>query len=91
MDFTKAVEFFFKGEPVGLIDTPRAPAAPGNYLYEPYRGPGHYKLCEALRQLGPAECSCMSGTDEVLFVVNGIESGHLIITKVCAPDPSGAA
>lgn len=91
MDFTKAVEFFFKGEPVGLIDTLRAPPAPGSYLYEPYRGPGHYRLCEALRKLGSAECSCMSGTDEVLFMVNGIECRQLVITRVYAPDPSGAA
>ena len=60
-------------------------------MYEPYRGYGHLKFGEELRQFGSAVCSCTSGKDTVLFVVSGIESRHLVVTKVFVQEPSGAA
>ena len=92
MNFTHAIEFFFEGKEVGLIDTTALRARPGKYSYEPYRGIGHYDFSMALRQSGSVECYCESGKKAVVFTVTGIDADRrLIVSKVEAVKPSGAA
>jgi len=45
--------FFFQDHPVGYFEDVQLPAAPGDYRYMPYRGPGHLRLMGALKSLGP--------------------------------------
>lgn len=49
------VEFSYGSEPVGRFTDPSPPDTDGAYRYEPFRGPGHLHMQEALKQ---ASVSC---------------------------------
>ncbi len=91
MDFNSAVEFSFGNEPVGLVDCLTARVAPGAYDYEPYRGPGHYRLAQALDESGSAECWLRVAGGTVRFTVSEMKSGKLVVSRVAPSNSAGAA
>lgn len=52
------VDFFIRGcaAPVGVFPASSYPKAPGRFQYDPYRGPGHARLCQVLSDGPPARC-----------------------------------
>jgi hypothetical protein len=65
-------DFYLGGLPVGhFLDA--APAAPGRYPYEPYRGEGHARFADALRQGHSVVCSFTRGWRTVRLVITGEE------------------
>jgi hypothetical protein len=67
---TSKQEFFFEENPVGYLDVKPLPCKPGRYHYEPYRGPGHYRLMAALKSVGPQRCHCVIGGKKRQFIVS---------------------
>ena len=65
----RQLEFFYRGMPVGIFREPVFPDAPGRYRYEPYRGPGHYELGQALRRGERCECTYEAVDPIVRFAV----------------------
>jgi hypothetical protein len=63
------VEFFLDGRVVGYFKESVAPATPGRYGYEPYRGPGHLQLSRRLSARKPATCTYSIGNEQVTFTV----------------------
>ena len=61
--------FFFEGNAVGYFTQEPLPAAPGQYRYMPYRGPGHYRLGVALRSAGPQRCHYVVDKKKMPFTV----------------------
>ena len=45
-----ALEFKFRGLPVGYFEEATYPKEEGRYRYMPYRGPGHYEMMKALKE-----------------------------------------
>lgn len=62
-------EFEFEGLPVGLFKAGQFPLAPGNYPYEPFRGPGHYEMATALRDGRTPRCSYADKGQRISFSV----------------------
>lgn len=54
------------------------PTAPGRYQYEPYRGEGHARFAEALRQGHAVVCSYTRGWKTVRLVVTAEEFVHRV-------------
>jgi len=71
--------FYFKGDPVGNFTADLPPSAPGQYQYEPSRGPGHYKLMTALKSAGSQRCFYIipGGKKMVFIVVTWVKYGLL--------------
>lgn len=65
------VEFAFKSQPVGLFLDEAFPAAPGEYAYEPYRGPGHHDMQTALENGDEVVCAYILDDKRVSFRVLG--------------------
>ncbi len=55
--------------PVGSFRGATYPEAPGRFQYDPYRGPGHIALCQALEGGGAAQCWFTSLGQRVEFDV----------------------
>jgi len=73
-----AKTFFFEGNPVGYFLEDQLPASPGSYKYMPYRGPGHYKLGQALSSRGPQRCHYfLNGEPRNFTVVSFVSYGLL--------------
>ena len=68
---TKPLEFWFQGLPVGFFEEPEYPRTSGRYRYMPYRGPGHYRMGQALAH-GPAQCSFKAGWRRRKFTVKSV-------------------
>jgi len=62
-------EFDFESEPVGLFRDQAFPIEPGEYAYEPYRGPGHYEMQRALSSGAEVICKYMLNDQPVSFRV----------------------
>jgi hypothetical protein len=62
--------FEFKGRSVGRFEESDYPRTPGRYRYEPFRGPGHYKMQTFLRGGGKPRCYYNEGINRVYFTVN---------------------
>jgi len=62
-------EFDFESNPVGLFRDQAFPIEPGEYAYEPYRGPGHYEMQTALRSGAEVICKYMLNDQRVSFRV----------------------
>jgi hypothetical protein len=74
----KEHEFHFRGMPVGYFKGPAYPKANGNYGYEPYQGPGHEEMREALAKDGAAKCYYDTSSGRLFFnVVRPSEGGAL--------------
>ena len=72
-----AKTFFFEDNPVGYFLEDQLPTKSGHYKYMPYRGPGHYKLGQALSSKGPQRCHYVQNGEAhdftvVLFVAYGL-------------------
>lgn len=65
----KEHEFHFRGMPVGYFKGPAYPAANGNHAYEPYHGPGHEEMREALANDGTAKCYYDTSIGRLFFNV----------------------
>ena len=65
----KRLEFFIDGEAIGRFLNDSYPSKPGRYRYEPYRGEGHAKLVESLRQGTAAICSFSSDAREIAVTI----------------------
>jgi hypothetical protein len=78
------LEFFYRGLAVGIFEENSHPTADGEYSYMPYRGQGHYKLMERLKQKGIAVCYYMTdGEKKVLFSVEKSGNrGKLFLSNV---------
>jgi hypothetical protein len=62
-------EFDYESNPVGLFLDRMFPIEPGDYAYEPYRGPGHYDMQTALRGGAEVICEYTSNDQRVSFRV----------------------
>ena len=62
-------EFDFESDPVGLFRDQAFPIEPGEYAYEPYRGPGHYEMQRALSSGAEVICKYMLNDQRVSFRV----------------------
>jgi hypothetical protein len=73
--------FCFEQSSVGFLTDELPPIAPGTYSYEPFRGPGHYGMGQALRRSGVARCWYGQGASRVWFSVQGTGSyGKLLLS-----------
>jgi hypothetical protein len=64
-------EFYFDGMAVGYFVGSDGPRVPGDYLYEPYRGTGHYEMQSLLCGGGSPRCSYVAEGERVEFTVKG--------------------
>jgi hypothetical protein len=62
-------DFYFRGNAVGYFKEDAIPVRAGTYRYEPYHGPGHVEMVEALRENGSAKCWYYSNHRKVSFAV----------------------
>jgi hypothetical protein len=62
-------EFDFESLAVGFFRDQAFPVEPGEYAYEPYRGPGHYEMHAALRSGAEVICKYMLDGQRVSFRV----------------------
>src|SRR5262249_62080621 len=70
--------FFLEAIPAASSREPHPPASPGSYKYMPYRGPGHYKLGQALSSRGPQRCHYfLNGEPRNFTVVSFVSYGLL--------------
>jgi hypothetical protein len=67
-DVTYDGEFDFESSAVGVFRDP-FPIEPGEYVYDPYRGPGHYDMQMALRSGAEVICKYMLNGQRVSFRV----------------------
>lgn len=75
--------FPFRGMPVGTLEELRFPAGAGRFRYMPYRGPGHFDMCEAVKNKGTARCTFEQDGQPFDMVVDGIpEYGVLSVATV---------
>jgi len=74
---SKPTEFFFEEYPVGNFEDP-PPPLPGQYRYMPLRGPGHYRLGQALASSGPQRCYYLAAGEKRFFTVARIPSLHVL-------------
>jgi hypothetical protein len=81
------LEFWYGGEPVGYFETASAPAAPGQYPYTPYRGPGHHALGAALRAGEKPYCCCRTPTHTTYFRVTHANGQTLELDDVAVQPP----
>ena len=88
VDMTHAsVEFIYGTEVVGRFTDELPPINDGVYGYEPYRGPGHLHLQEALRG-APAVCSYVFRDVITTFTVVSCPSyGQLQLTSFETTSP----
>jgi hypothetical protein len=68
-DAPYGAEFDFESNPVGLFRDQAFPIEPGEYAYEPYRGPGHYEMQTALGSGTEVICMYMLNGQRVSFQV----------------------
>jgi len=66
---TYGAEFDFKSHPVGLFRDQAFPIEPGEYAYEPHRGPGHSEMQRALSSGAEVICKYMLNDQRVSFRV----------------------
>ena len=72
------VPFYLDSQVVGEFDAASAPTSEGNYVYEPYRSPGHHNLHMQLKSSHIPRCLYIIGTERVEFsVVTCVEYGVL--------------
>jgi hypothetical protein len=62
-------EFDFESNPVGLFRDQAFPIEPGEYEYEPYRGPAHCERQRAPKSGAEVICNCMLNDQRVSFRV----------------------
>jgi hypothetical protein len=62
-------EFDFESKPVGLFRDQAFPIEPGEYAYEPYRGPGHYEMQTALSRGAEVICEYTLNVQRISFRV----------------------
>lgn len=82
-------EFRFRNQPVGEFLGERAPLSPGPRRYEPYRGPGHYAMCCALRREGSARCEYVRDGERVEFTVRDAPEADFLDLSDFAYFPPG--
>lgn len=68
---TFPLEFLFDDLPAGRFEGPEYPKGPGQYRYEPYRGPGHYLMQTKRKAEGAARCYYDLDDLRVFFTVGG--------------------
>lgn len=61
------LDFFYERNEVGSFQGPSFPRSDGPVRYEPYRGPGHYDMQQALRSQGVARCYFIDGAERISF------------------------
>ena len=78
------LEFFYRGFAVGTLRVLRYPKTDGKYSYVAYRGPGHYKLMERLREKEIAVCYYITKNDRKVFfsVAKPVEYGKLVLNNI---------
>jgi hypothetical protein len=59
----------FTGLPVGCFEGSEYPQRNGQYVYMPYRGPGHLKMQTERRKIGHARCYYDVGAERISFTV----------------------
>jgi hypothetical protein len=74
-------EFFFEECSVGYFED-QPPHLPGQYRYMPFRGPGHYRLGQALASSGPQRCYYLAAGEKHFFTVERIPSLHVLEVSV---------
>ena len=78
----KDIEFLFEEMPVVIFTNKSKPVVDGVYSYEPYRGPGHYDMQQALKEFGLALCRYTENGKVVNFsVLSCPEYGKLQLAK----------
>lgn len=65
--------FFFEEYAVGYFEDER-PSSPGQYRYMPFRGPGHWRLAQALASSGSQSCYHVTQGEKHYFTVLSIAS-----------------
>jgi hypothetical protein len=76
------VEFYFESNSVGLFRDQAFPVEPGEYAYEPYRGPSHYKMQTALSSGDEVICEYRLNGQRVSFrVVSCPRYGALTLSR----------
>ena len=83
-------EFLFEGQPAGLLEAGTAPTTDGSYAYEPFRGPGHYKLALELKRAGTARCCYLAGDQRVWFTVCPTSEQQVLELSAFQSEPAGA-
>ncbi len=76
------LEFFFKGNAVGVFENFNYPTKDGKFQYEPYRGHGHYEMWKTIREKGFSICYYINKSEKVFFKVEDSgKYGKLILTE----------
>jgi hypothetical protein len=75
------VTFYLDREPIGWFVELQPPLTEGEHRYEPFRGPGHYKLMQTLKAAHTPRCHYESDGKRVEFSVVG-HSAYGVLTLV---------
>jgi hypothetical protein len=82
MTTQNALDFHFKGVPIGRFETATYPTKPGSYPYLPYHEGGHDLMQVRLQLYGRARCYYDTETARVFFsVVANPEYGRVELTE----------
>jgi hypothetical protein len=72
-------QFFFEDHAVGYFED-QLPSSPGEYRYMPFRGPGHFRLVEALASSGSQRCYYLiEGKKQYFIVLKTSNHGVLLV------------
>jgi hypothetical protein len=74
------IQFFFEDMAVGYFDG-QASSESGKYPYMPYRGPGHYRLTEALGLHGPQQCYYVLEGQKFHFEVVALAERMIVVSR----------
>ena len=78
MLFVDGAKFLLNEMPVGFFKDGAYPRAPGRYAYEPYRGPGHYKMATLLGGGSVVRCYYDQGEQRISFTVRTLVAYGMI-------------
>jgi hypothetical protein len=74
----KQLVFFFDGYPVGVFEGTDYPTVPGRYRYDPYRGPGHWRMQTAYREGLRPRCTFRTKERSISFCVENCPENHVL-------------
>jgi hypothetical protein len=76
------LDFFFEGYEVGYFETLKFSSNDGEYSYMPYRGHGHYKMWQTIKEKGFAICYFINKKEKSFFKVEDANKyGKLILSE----------
>lgn len=76
------LEFFFERNSVGLFEEFKYPTKDGEYSYQPYRGFGHLKMWQTIKEKGSAVSYYINKNEKISFKVkNAGKHGKLLLSE----------